>query len=93
MPTMPVVAFDAASEVPPGGEADAQLPWITWTPYTYPFNISGQPALSVPCGVTSEGLPVGLQILGPWGSDELVLEFARQVEAPWHSASAIRCRS
>ena len=80
MPTMPVVAFDAASEVPPGGEADAQLPWITWTPYTYPFNISGQPALSVPCGVTSEGLPVGLQILGPWGSDELVLEFARQVE-------------
>lgn len=80
MPTMPIVAFDATSEVPPGGEADAQLPWITWTPYTYPFNISGQPALSLPCGVTSDGLPTGLQILGPWGSDELVLEFARQVE-------------
>jgi aspartyl-tRNA(Asn)/glutamyl-tRNA(Gln) amidotransferase subunit A len=80
MPTMPLVAFDAASEVPPGGEADAPLPWITWTPYTYPFNITGQPAISLPCGVTSEGMPVGLQIVGPWGSDALVLEFARQVE-------------
>jgi len=79
-PTMPIVAFDATSEVPPGGEADAPLPWITWTPYTYPFNITGQPAISLPCGVTAEGLPAGLQIVGPWGSDALVLEFARQVE-------------
>jgi aspartyl-tRNA(Asn)/glutamyl-tRNA(Gln) amidotransferase subunit A len=80
MPTMPIVAFDAAAEAPPGGEADAPLPWITWTPYTYPFNISGQPAISVPCGLTREGMPVGLQIVGPWGSDALVIEFARQIE-------------
>ena len=81
MPTMPLVAFDAAAEVPPGGEADAPLPWITWTPYTYPFNLSGQPAISVPCGLAPDGLPVGLQIVGPFGSDALVLAFARQVES------------
>lgn len=80
MPTMPIVAFDATEEVPPGGEADAPLPWVTWTPYTYPFNISGQPAISLPCGLSREQLPVGLQIVGPWGSDALVIEFARLVE-------------
>jgi aspartyl-tRNA(Asn)/glutamyl-tRNA(Gln) amidotransferase subunit A len=80
MPTMPLVAFDAAAEVPPGGEGEAPLPWITWTPYTYPFNLSGQPAISVPCGLAPDGLPVGLQIVGPFGSDALVLAFAQQVE-------------
>ncbi len=79
MPTMPLTAFSASAEVPDGGEADAPLPWITWTPYTYPFNISGQPALSIPCGL-SDGMPVGLQIVGPWGCDRLVLAFAEQCE-------------
>ena len=37
-----------------------RLPWITWTPYTYPFNISGQPAISIPCGVTKDHMPVGI---------------------------------
>jgi aspartyl-tRNA(Asn)/glutamyl-tRNA(Gln) amidotransferase subunit A len=81
MPTMPIVAFDAAAEVPPGGEAEAALPWITWTPYTYPFNLSGQPAISLPCGLAADGMPVAVQIVGPFGSDALVLAFARQVEA------------
>jgi aspartyl-tRNA(Asn)/glutamyl-tRNA(Gln) amidotransferase subunit A len=81
MPTMPLTAFDAESEVPAGGEADAPLPWITWTPYTYPFNISGQPAMSLPCGLAPDGLPIGLQIVGPWGSDALVMEFSSRIEA------------
>jgi aspartyl-tRNA(Asn)/glutamyl-tRNA(Gln) amidotransferase subunit A len=80
MPTMPIVAFDAAAEVPPGGEADAPLPWITWTPYTYPFNLSGQPAISLPCGLAPDGMPVAVQIVGPFGSDALVLAFALEVE-------------
>jgi aspartyl-tRNA(Asn)/glutamyl-tRNA(Gln) amidotransferase subunit A len=80
MPTLPVTAFAADAEVPVGGEADAKLPWITWTPYTYPFNITGQPAISIPCGFDPEGLPVGLQVVGPWGHDERVLDFAELCE-------------
>jgi aspartyl-tRNA(Asn)/glutamyl-tRNA(Gln) amidotransferase subunit A len=80
MPTMPIVAFDAAAEVPAGGDAEAPLPWITWTPYTYPFNLSGQPAISLPCGLAPDGMPVAVQIVGPFGSDALVLAFAREVE-------------
>jgi aspartyl-tRNA(Asn)/glutamyl-tRNA(Gln) amidotransferase subunit A len=80
MPTMPVTAFAAEAEVPPGGEIGAALPWITWTPYTYPFNITGQPAITVPCGLTDGGLPVGLQIVGPWAHDARVLDFAQACE-------------
>jgi aspartyl-tRNA(Asn)/glutamyl-tRNA(Gln) amidotransferase subunit A len=80
LPAMPGTAFAAGAEVPPGGEADAPLPWITWTPYTYPFNITGQPAITVPCGLAADHLPVGLQIVGPWGHDRRVLDFAESCE-------------
>jgi aspartyl-tRNA(Asn)/glutamyl-tRNA(Gln) amidotransferase subunit A len=80
MPTMPLTAFAAEAEVPDGGEADAKLPWLTWTPYTYAFNISGQPAVSIPCGLAADGLPVGLQVVGPWGHDLRVLDFAQACE-------------
>ena len=80
MPTMPGAAFAADAEVPPGGEADAPLPWVTWTPYTYPFNITGQPAISIPCGLAPGELPVGLQIVGPWAHDGRVLDFAQACE-------------
>lgn len=79
-PTMPLTAFAAEDEVPPGGEADAPLPWVTWTPYTYPFNLSGQPAVSIPCGFDANGLPVGLQIVAKWGADGLALAVARRFE-------------
>lgn len=80
MPTMPLTAFAAEDEVPPGGEADALLPWVTWTPYTYPFNLSGQPAVSIPCGFDANRLPVGLQIVAKWGADSLALTVARRFE-------------
>jgi aspartyl-tRNA(Asn)/glutamyl-tRNA(Gln) amidotransferase subunit A len=80
MPTMPITAIAADAEVPEGGEADAPLPWITWTPYTYPFNITGQPAISIPCGLGQGRMPVGLQIIGPWAHDERVLAFAQLCE-------------
>lgn len=80
-PTMPLTAFAAEDEVPPGGEADAQLPWITWTPYTYPFNITGQPAVTIPTHLRPGTLPIGLQIVGPWAHDLRVLAFASLCEA------------
>jgi aspartyl-tRNA(Asn)/glutamyl-tRNA(Gln) amidotransferase subunit A len=80
MPTMPLTAFAAEAEVPDGGEADAKLPWLTWTPYTYAFNISGQPTASIPCGLAADRMPVGLQVVGPWGHDLRVLDFAQACE-------------
>ncbi len=53
--------------------------------FTFPFNLTGQPAASVPCGFTQEGLPVALQIVGPWHADKLVLQAAAAFEQvqPW----------
>nr|WP_324192628.1 amidase [Nocardia transvalensis] len=76
-PTMPITAFDAGHDVPPGGDLRS---WPQWTPFTYPFNMTQQPAISIPVGTTSAGLPVGLQIVGPRHSDDLVLALARFAE-------------
>ena len=55
--------------------------------YTYPFNVTGQPAISVPCGFTRGGLPIGLQIVGRRYDDVTVLRAAAAFEAarPWAS--------
>ena len=54
-------------------------------PFTVPFNWTGYPAASVPCGFTDEGLPVALQIAGRWHADSQVLQAAAAFEqaAPW----------
>ena len=78
-PQMPVPALHAGMEAPEGGMFGDQ--WVEWSPYTYPFNITQQPAASVPCGFTSEGLPIGLQIVGPPRHDALVLRAARAFES------------
>ncbi len=72
-PTLPIPAFAAGSEVPEGSPDPR---WPSWTPFTYPFNMTGQPACSVPCGFTAAGLPIGLQIVGPRHADGLVLRAA-----------------
>jgi aspartyl-tRNA(Asn)/glutamyl-tRNA(Gln) amidotransferase subunit A len=51
-----------------------------WYPFTFPFNLSGHPALSMPCGFTSEGLPIGLQIAGPWHGENQILATAAALE-------------
>jgi Asp-tRNA(Asn)/Glu-tRNA(Gln) amidotransferase A subunit family amidase len=54
-------------------------------PFTFPFNLTHQPAATVPCGFTTEGLPVGLQIVGRWHQEELVFRAAACFETfqPW----------
>jgi aspartyl-tRNA(Asn)/glutamyl-tRNA(Gln) amidotransferase subunit A len=51
----------------------------------YPFNLTGWPAASVPCGFTSEGLPIGLQVVAPWHQDARCLRACAAFEAlrPW----------
>jgi len=76
-PSLPMAAFPADSQV---ADPETQRHWIDWTPFTYPFNMTRQPAASMPCGFTREGLPVGLQIVGPLNADALVLRAARAYE-------------
>ena len=71
-------AFDAGKEFP------AQVKerrWTDWTPFSYPFNLTQQPAASIPCGLTKAGLPAGLHIVGPKYADALVLRAARAYES------------
>ena len=77
-PSLPIPAFDVGLEKPP---EQGESRWVDWTPFTYPFNLTGQPAASVPCGLTEAGLPVGLQIVGPQFADARVLQAAAAFEA------------
>jgi aspartyl-tRNA(Asn)/glutamyl-tRNA(Gln) amidotransferase subunit A len=78
-PTVAVPAFEVR-RLYPRGEAGREDLWVDWTPFTFPFNLSQQPACSVPCGFTADGLPVGLQIVGPMFGEGLVLRVARAYE-------------
>ena len=74
------VGLDNATEI--AGQAIEPYDWIPFTP---PFNLTGAPACSVPCGFTSEKLPIGLQIVGRRFDDATVLRAARAFEQaqPW----------
>ncbi|HET8893234.1 MAG TPA: amidase [Gaiellaceae bacterium] len=77
-PTVPISAFAAGLEVPPDWHAQR---WPTWTPLSYPFNLTQQPAISVPCGFTSAGMPIGLQLVGAKYADHRVLQVANAYQA------------
>ena len=77
-PTMPVTALKVGREMPEGGDFGDD--WLNWSPYTYPFNLTQQPAASVPCGLARNGLPMGVQIVGALRADQLVLRAARAIE-------------
>ena len=66
-----------AATMPDGSTGDD---WIEWSPYTYPFNLTQQPAASVPGGLAGNGLPIGVQIVGPPRGERLVLRAARALE-------------
>jgi aspartyl-tRNA(Asn)/glutamyl-tRNA(Gln) amidotransferase subunit A len=76
----PAVAVPAFEARPAGHSRMDPHAMLGWTPFSYPFNLTQQPACTIPCGLTSGGLPVGLQIVGPMFGDALVLRAARAYE-------------
>jgi aspartyl-tRNA(Asn)/glutamyl-tRNA(Gln) amidotransferase subunit A len=77
-PQLAVPAFEAGHEVPPNSDHKR---WWEWSPFTYPFNLSQQPAACVPCGFTRSGLPVGMQIVADKFADVKLLQAAKAYES------------
>jgi len=76
----PAVAIPAFEARPAGQAPMTPEGMLGWTPFSYPFNLTQQPACSMPCGLTAAGLPIGLQLVGPMFGDALVLRAARAFE-------------
>jgi len=76
-PTLAVPTFEVGLIAPKGYDARQ---WMDWTPFSYPFNLTQQPAASINCGFTKSGLPVGLQIVGRMHDDQSVLRAAHAFE-------------
>lgn len=72
-PMVPIPPFKAEQDGPDDMDECPPVPWARWTPFSYPFNVTGQPAASVPCGWTAAGMPVAFQVVGPRFSDLAVL--------------------
>ena len=83
-PAVSVAAFPAERLMPEHWPQHA-WDWVMWAEFSYPFNMSWNPAASVPCGFTADGLPVGLQIVGRRFDDLGVLQAAAAFEQvqPW----------
>jgi len=77
-PSVATVAFDTRKLTPLDEDGNA---WVSWTPYSFPFNLTQQPAASLPCGFTRDGLPIGLQIVGRIFDDAGVLSASAAYEA------------
>ena len=76
-PTLPISSLEAGRNIPPGLE-DRSL--VSWAFYTYPFNLTGQPAASICAGLASDGMPIGLQIVGRSLGEEDVVRVAAAIE-------------
>ena len=81
-PALALPAFEVGRVAPalPAGVTSTPEDWTWWTPFSYPFNLTQQPALSVHCGFTTSGLPIGLQIVAPAYREDLALKAARAFE-------------
>ena len=87
-PTTPIAAFkpgwvEGGVVFPKAGKKS--LSATSWMKFTYPFNLTGLPAASIPCGWTNSGLPIGMQIVGRRYDEKTVLQVSKAFEeiAPW----------
>jgi aspartyl-tRNA(Asn)/glutamyl-tRNA(Gln) amidotransferase subunit A len=85
-PTVAVTAFAAGTigvGTIDGQQVDSHL---GWSPFSWPINLVGLPAASVPCGFDPDGLPIGFQIVAPWLSEQTIFRIAAAFEEarPWH---------
>jgi amidase len=80
-PPVPLGTFDPAPNNPMAGFMRA----ASFTPFTPPLNVTGQPAISLPLAQTSAGLPIGVQLIAAYGREDLLLRVAAQLEdaVPW----------
>jgi aspartyl-tRNA(Asn)/glutamyl-tRNA(Gln) amidotransferase subunit A len=85
LPTLPIAAFPVDAQGPDWIDRSALVPWTQWTPFTPPFNLTGQPAASIPCGADERGAPIGLQVVGRRFEDLTVLRACAALERilPW----------
>jgi aspartyl-tRNA(Asn)/glutamyl-tRNA(Gln) amidotransferase subunit A len=90
-PTLPIPAFEAGKLSPSAPDKTGK--WVNWTPFSYPFNLTQQPAASVPCGFTAKGLPAGLHLVGRMFDDRSVLNVAHayQRATAWHKQRPPNC--
>ena len=80
-PPVPLGTFDSPPDNPLAGFMRA----ASFTPFTPPFNVTGQPAISLPLAWTADGLPIGVQLVAAYGGEHLLLRVAAQLEetSPW----------
>lgn len=83
-PTMACLPFELERDAPDKIDGK-KISGLEWTPFTYPFNVTGHPTASIPCGWSKEGLPIGMQIIGQRLDDMSVLQVSKAFEkiAPW----------
>ena len=83
-PTVAIPAFELGMMFPSEINGEGVGP-TSWMPFTFPFNMTGNPAATIPCGWSKDGLPIGMQIVGPKFDELTVLQVSRAFEeiAPW----------
>ena len=84
-PTVAVTAFEAGTIGVDEIDGEAVDRHLGWSPFSWPINLAGLPAASVPCGFDHDGLPIGLQVVAPWLDEAVIFRIAAAFEAarPW----------
>lgn len=84
-PTVAVTAFEAGRLGVGQIDGVAVDPHLGWSPFTWPINLAGLPAATLPCGFDGDGMPIGLQIVAPWLDEPAIFRIAAAFEQaqPW----------